>query len=112
MAAALLIAIIYVAIIWLVFFKLKLLKFSVGWGATSFWVGVHLVLAFVIGLRYVTPNSSNATVVQHAIQLIPRLPRFGNRFKSLVLVFVTSVLGPVLTDRFASRLSVDAHVPT
>ena len=30
----------------------------------------------------------------------------------LVLVFVTSVLGPVLTERFASRLSVDAHVPT
>jgi len=30
----------------------------------------------------------------------------------LVLVFVTSVLGPVLTERFASRLSADAHVPT
>jgi Kef-type K+ transport system membrane component KefB len=29
----------------------------------------------------------------------------------LVLVFVTSVLGPVLTERFASRLSADAHVP-
>ena len=32
------------------------------------------MLVFVIGLRYVTPNSSNATVVQHTIQLIPRLP--------------------------------------
>jgi len=30
----------------------------------------------------------------------------------LVLVFVTSVLGPVLTERFASRLSADAHAPT
>ena len=30
----------------------------------------------------------------------------------LVLVFVTSLLGPVLTERFASRLSADAHVPT
>ena len=56
MTAALLIAIIYVAIIWLVFFKLKLLKFSIGWGVASFWVGLHLVLAFVLGLRYVTPN--------------------------------------------------------
>jgi hypothetical protein len=47
MTAALHIAIIYVAIIWLVFFKLKLLKFSIGWGVASFWVGLHLVLAFV-----------------------------------------------------------------
>ena len=31
-------------------------------------------LIFVIGLRFVTPNSANATVVQHTIQLIPRLP--------------------------------------
>ncbi len=30
----------------------------------------------------------------------------------LVLVFVTSVLGPLLTERFATRLSTDAHVPT
>ena len=30
----------------------------------------------------------------------------------LVLVFVTSVLGPVLTERFASRLSAHAHAPT
>ena len=29
----------------------------------------------------------------------------------LVLVFVTSVLGPVLTERFASRLSADKHGP-
>ena len=31
-------------------------------------------LVFIIGLRFVTPNSANATVVQHTIQLIPRLP--------------------------------------
>ena len=35
---------------------------------------LHLLLIFVIGLRFVTPNSANATVVQHTIQLIPRLP--------------------------------------
>ena len=29
---------------------------------------------FLIGLRFVTPNSANATVVQRTIQLIPRLP--------------------------------------
>jgi len=30
----------------------------------------------------------------------------------LVLVFASSVLGPVLTERFASRLRADPHVPT
>ena len=74
MTAAILIAVIYVAVIWLVFFRLKLLKFSIPWGVASFWIGLHLVLAFVLGLRVVTPSSSNATVVQHTIQLVPRLP--------------------------------------
>ena|GEM_PF-6301207 len=35
---------------------------------------LHLLLIFVIGLRFVTPQSANATIVQHTIQLIPRLP--------------------------------------
>src|SRR5215470_12090131 len=33
---------------------------------TVFWV-------FLIGLRFVTPVSANATIIQHTIQLIPRL---------------------------------------
>ena len=35
---------------------------------------MHFFLIFLIGLRFVTPNSANATVVQRTIQLIPRLP--------------------------------------
>jgi multidrug resistance efflux pump len=35
---------------------------------------VHLLPVFVIGLRFMTPNSANATVVQRIIQLVPRLP--------------------------------------
>jgi len=35
---------------------------------------LHLLLVFLIGLRFVTPSSRNAIVVQHTIQLIPRLP--------------------------------------
>jgi len=35
---------------------------------------LHLFLVFLIGLRFVTPNSANATVVQRTIQLVPRLP--------------------------------------
>jgi Multidrug resistance efflux pump len=34
---------------------------------------VHVFLIFFIGLRFVTPTSNNAKVVQHTIQLVPRL---------------------------------------
>lgn len=58
---------------WLVFFRFKLLRLTPGWifGFSIFFL--HLALIFVIGLRYVTPYSANATVIQHTIQLIPRL---------------------------------------
>lgn len=58
---------------WIVFFKLKLLRLTPGWifGFSMFFL--HLALIFVIGLRFVTPYSTNATVIQHTIQLIPRL---------------------------------------
>jgi multidrug resistance efflux pump len=34
----------------------------------------RLLAEYVIGLRFVTPYSTNAKVIQHTIQLIPRLP--------------------------------------
>jgi multidrug resistance efflux pump len=74
MTAGILILISFFSIFWLVFFKLKLLRLSPGWGIVSAFFVLHLFLIFVIGLRFVTPNSSNATVVQRTIQLIPRLP--------------------------------------
>ena len=74
MTAGILILVAYVGIIWLVFFKLKLLKFSIGWGIISGFVGLHVLLIFLIGMRFVVPYSTNATVVQRTIQLIPRLP--------------------------------------
>jgi multidrug resistance efflux pump len=74
MTAAILILIVVFAIFWLVFFKLKLLRLTPGWGIVSAFFVLHLLLVFVIGLRFVTPNSANATVVQRTIQLVPRLP--------------------------------------
>lgn len=58
---------------WVVFLKFKLLRLTPGWifGFSVFFV--HLALIFVIGLRFVTPYSTNATIIQHTIQLIPRL---------------------------------------
>jgi multidrug resistance efflux pump len=72
--AAILILVYFSIIFWLVFFKFKWLKFSPGWGIISAFFVLHVLLVFVIGLRFVTPYATNATVVQHIIQIIPRLP--------------------------------------
>jgi len=74
MTAGILITVGYVTLLWLVFFKLKLVRFTAGWGIVSGFIGLHVLLIFLIGMRFVTPFSTNATIVQHTIQLIPRLP--------------------------------------
>jgi len=63
----------YVVLVWLVFFYFKWLKFSITWGVVSIFVGLHLLLIFMIGLRFVAPYSTDAKVIQHTIQLTPRL---------------------------------------
>jgi multidrug resistance efflux pump len=63
----------YCFIVWLVFFKYKWMKFNITWAFVSAFVGVHLLLIFLIGLRFVTPYSTDAKMIQHTIQLIPRL---------------------------------------
>jgi len=74
MAIVLLITFVYCLAIWLVFFKFKWLRFSPAWGVISAFFGVHLFLTFIVGLRFVTPYSASAKIVQHTISLIPRLP--------------------------------------
>jgi multidrug resistance efflux pump len=74
MTAAILVIIAACAVFWLVFFRLKLLRLTPGWGIVFAFFVLHLFLVFLIGLRFVTPNSANATMVQRTIQLIPRLP--------------------------------------
>ena len=63
----------YAALVWLVFFKFKWLTFSIPWGVVSALVVVHLLLIFMIGLRFATPYATDAKVIQHTIQLTPRL---------------------------------------
>jgi len=63
----------FMVFVWLVFFKFKWLKFSVAWAIFSAFIIVHVLLIFMIGLRFMTPASNNAKVVQHTIQLVPRL---------------------------------------
>ena len=74
MLIALLITFTFLLFVYLVFFRFKWLKFSMTWGILSAFFAVHLFLIFIIGLRFVTPYSSNVKVVQYTIQLIPRLP--------------------------------------
>src|SRR5438876_5732521 len=74
MIAALLVLTVAFAAFWLVFFRFKLIRLTPGWGIIFGFFVVHLMLVFLIGLRFVTPYSTNATVVQRTIQLIPRLP--------------------------------------
>ena len=73
MMTAILVLIVACAIFWLVFFKFKWLRLTPGWGLIFAFFVIHLLLVFMIGLRFVTPTSANATMVQHTIQLIPRL---------------------------------------
>jgi multidrug resistance efflux pump len=59
---------------WLIFFKLKLIQSSITWDVVSFLVIAHVPLFFLIGLRFMTPYSTDVRVIQHTSQLIPRLP--------------------------------------
>jgi multidrug resistance efflux pump len=74
MMFALLVTFIFALIVWLVFFKFKWLKFTKAWGVLVVFFAAHLFLTFIVGLRFITPYSSNLKVVQHTIQLVPRLP--------------------------------------
>ena len=56
MTAAIPSLLIGLAIFWLVFFKLKLLRLTPAWGFGFGLVFVHFFLIFLIGLRFVTPS--------------------------------------------------------
>jgi multidrug resistance efflux pump len=64
---------VYVVAVWLTFFKYKWMKFNIAWGFVSVSVGLHLLIIFLIGLRFVTPYATDAKIIQHTIQLTPRL---------------------------------------
>src|SRR5215471_12925557 len=73
MTAAILVLIAECTVFWLLFFRLKLLRFTPAWVVIFIFVMAPVFLVFLIGLRFVTPVSANATIIQHTIQLIPSL---------------------------------------
>ena len=75
MIAGLLMLFGFAVVFWLVFFKLRWLTFNIAWGIVSAFFAVHLLIIFMIGVRFMTPYATEATVIQHTIQLTPRLPQ-------------------------------------
>src|SRR5499433_1775696 len=73
MTAAILVLIAEGMVFWLVFFRLKLLRLTPTWVVIFLFIMAPVFVAFLIGLRFVTPVSANATIIQHTIQLIPSL---------------------------------------
>ncbi|WP_170769504.1 HlyD family secretion protein [Ruegeria lacuscaerulensis] len=73
MFVALGITLFYLIFVWLIFFKLQWLKFNIAWGIVSFWVGAHLLLIFLVALRFFQPFSIDSHVVRATIQIVPRL---------------------------------------
>ena len=63
----------YCFMMWLIFFKLKLAKFGIPQAVIGVFFGVHLLIIFLIGLRFMAPLATEARVIQHTIQLTPRL---------------------------------------
>ena len=73
MLAALLITAIFIVVFWLIFFHFKLIKLTIAWAVVSSLFLVHLLLVFLIGIRFVAPYSEDAKIIQYTIQLVPRL---------------------------------------
>ncbi|GGG43225.1 HlyD family secretion protein [Bizionia arctica] len=64
---------IFTLIFWFIFFKKKWIKYTFAWGGFYIFFCAHVLFIFIIGLRFATPYSTEAKVVQHTIQLVPRL---------------------------------------
>jgi Outer membrane efflux protein/Biotin-lipoyl like len=73
MFVALGITFFYVIFVWFVFFKARWLRFNIAWGVVSFWVGAHLLLIFLVALRFFQPFSLDSHVIRSTIQIVPRL---------------------------------------
>lgn len=73
MLAVFVITFVYLLFIWIVFFKLKLLRLTPTWGVVSGFFLLHLVFVPLVGMRFVAPVSEEVRVVRHTVQITPRL---------------------------------------
>ncbi len=73
MLGVLLITAVFIVVFYLVFFAFKLIRLNVAWCVFASLFLLHLLLTFVIGIRFVAPYSADAKIIQATIQLVPRL---------------------------------------
>ena len=73
MFIALGITLFYIILVWFVFFKARWLRFNIVWGVLSFWMGAHLLLIFMVALRFYQPFTLDSHVVRSTIQIVPKL---------------------------------------
>ncbi|MEV8468983.1 biotin/lipoyl-binding protein [Fluviibacterium sp. DFM31] len=66
---------VYALFVWIVFFKFKWLRLTPVWGVTTVFIGLHLTLVPLVGMRFVSPLSNDVRLVRHTVQIIPRLPQ-------------------------------------
>lgn len=64
----------YIFFSYLIFARLKWLTFNKIWAVFLALSCAHLCIMFVVGLRFITPYAKEAKVIQHTIQITPRLP--------------------------------------
>ena len=73
MLGVILITAVFIVVFYLVFFAFKLIRLNVAWCVFASLFLLHLLLTFVIGIRFVAPYSADAKIIQATIQLVPRL---------------------------------------
>ena len=63
----------YCAIIWVVFFKLKLLPWNRGSQGAAVGIGIAAIFALLISMNLFQPYSKDVRVYQKVIQIVPRV---------------------------------------
>ena len=74
MFAVIALTVLYVIFVWVVFFKFKWLRLTPVWGVSTLFVGIHLTLVPLVGMRFISPFTTDVRLVRHTVQIVPRLP--------------------------------------
>ena len=103
-------ALIYCGLLWLIFAKLKLLKFSLPLAILAASVGPSLIVALLFCAQYYHPFTSTARVFQQVVPVIPQLRQPGRVTEIAVKPNVPVKTGDVLfrVDEVPYQNNVDS----
>ncbi len=102
-------ALIYCGLLWLIFAKLKLLRFSLPLAILAASVGPALIMALLFCAQYYHPFTSTARVYQQVVSVIPQLRQPGRVIEVEVKPNVPVKTGDILfrVDRVSYQNNVD-----